>query len=627
MKPFIPLMLLLLSFRLLAQNTESVSPGQPTWLSKNAHLSFPTGTISGSTVNDLVLNTEAYLKNNLSDLKNPNTALILTQNTASPYARYLTFKQSFMGTEIFGTSIKIGIDNQNKILSLISKTLPVNTWPANISIPEPESSKINTAIGNCDHFDISKIWFYSEETCIPAYYVKCLKMDGTRNDEVVLDRQYDIVYESSLIQHYRYPDSLVTMYVFYPDPLTSAHSKYKPPFSTYSLWNPFPNTNNDSNSKALDSQMIPKQIRVSILNRDSFILENQYVIEKDLGPPYYTEFTFSKTPVFHFNRDSSAFRDLQIYYYINSWRSHLSDMGYDSLGNTQLTVDPSGEEDDDSQFYPPTSSTPGIIYFGMGGEPDAEDADVPTHEYTHFLSYCACNNCAHYGTERQALDEGTADYFAASNSKAIDTFGWRKVYNWDGNNDASSPPWNGRSCAVHNIYPGALDTFNYEIHACGQLWSSALMQIWDVIGRTKTDRIMLETLYSMAGNILMSDAAKLYLKSDSLLYNYADKHTITNYFVQRGFLPESAAISPAVNSQVWYKINTNYFSSANQVYLDFGIPQSGTFALYDMTGKLIREINVSNALHVEFNAPAIANGIYILGVNTGGLQKSFKLLK
>ena len=625
MKQLLSLIIMLISFNLSAQNAENISPQEPTWLSKSPQILFPSGIINGSSENELIKNAELYLKNNLSDLKSPNTDLILSQNTASPYARYLTFKQGFMGTEIFGTSIKIGIDKQNKIISIISKTINVSSWPANINIPDPSSSKINASIGNNDHFETNKTWFYSDETCIPAYYVKCLKMDGSRNDEMVLSGQYDIIYQNSLIQNYRYPDSLVTMYVFYPDPLTSAHSAYKPPFSTYSLWNPFPNTNNDSNSKALDSQMMPKKIRVSILNKDSFILENQYVIEKDLGPPYYTEFTYSKTPVFHFNRDSSAFRDLQIYYYINNWRSHLSDLGYDSLGNTQLTVDPSGEEDDNSAFYPPTSSTTGIIYFGMGGEPDAEDADVPTHEYTHFLSYSACNNCANNGIERQALDEGTADYFAASNSKAIDTFGWRKVYNWDGNNAPEG--WFGRSCAVHNVYPGAMDSFNYEKHLCGQLWSSALMQIWDVIGRTKADRIMLETLYSMAGNILMSDAAKLYLKSDSLLYNYADKHTITNYFVQRGFLPQSAAISPVTNAQVWYKINTNYFSTANKVYLDFEIPQTGSLALYDITGKLIKSILISHTDHVEFNAPAIANGIYILGVNTQGLQKSFKMLK
>ena len=636
MRQFLSFLLLITSFVAAAQKPTSISPNQPTWLSESPIITFPSGTIPGTTSDELVNNSKTYLKINISDLRNQNTDLSLFQNIASPYARYITFKQIFMGFEIYGTSLKIGIDKQNNIVSVISKTGSVENWPSNESIPNPDSLQIKSAIGSCDYYDVKKVWFYNVNAGIPAFHVNCSKLDGTRNEELILDANYNIILRNNLIKNYKYPDSLVTMYVFYPDPLTTARSTYKPPYNTYSLWiNPktndtFPNTNNDSNSKALDSQMIPRQIRVSVLNNDSFILENQYVAEKDLGPPYtrdgYPEATYSKTPVFHFNRDTSAFRDIMIYYAITNWRNHLHDAGYDSLGNYQVFVDPSGMTDDLSQFYPPSGGHAGIIYFGMGGEPDAEDEDVPTHEYTHFLSYAACHNCAS-GGERPALDEGTADYFAASNSKSISTFDWEKVFNWDGNNSISSPPWYGRSCAITDTYPTALGTFGGEIHLVGQLWSSALMQIWDVIGRTKTDRIMLETLYSMAAGINMPQAAKLFLKSDSLLYNKADAYTIRYYFVKRGFLPESYLSITPENPQIWSKINTSYFSMANKVFLDFGLPQTGTFSLYDMTGKLIVSQIVSNCEHVEFIAPPIAPGIYILGVNTEGLQKSFKLLK
>jgi len=633
MKQFKPLLLLFISFAAAAQKPTSISPNQPSWLSLGPQITFPSGSLEGNSSNELVLSAKAYLHDHIGDLNNPNADIITTQNIASPNARYITFKETFLGDEIYGTSLKISVDKVNKIVSVISKTGNIDNWPSNTAIPNPDTAQIKTAIGACDNYNIKKVWVYNIDAGVPAYQVNCQKFDGSRDEELILDVNYNIILKQNLGQNYKYPDSLVTMYVFYPDPLTSAMSTYRPPYSTYSLWispttgDTFPNTNNDSNSKALDSQMIPRPIRVSVLNNDSFILENQFVAEKDLGAPYapqYPEATYSKTPVFHFNRDTSAFRDIMIYYAITNWRDHLHDIGYDSLGNYQIFVDPSGFTDDVSQFYPPSGGHAGIIYFGMGGEPDAEDQDVPTHEYTHFLSYAACHDCSSTGNERQALDEGTADYFAASNSKSISTYNWEKVFNWDGNNAPGN--WYGRSCAVHDVYPGYLDT-NSEIHFVGQLWSSALMQIWDVIGRTKTDRIMLETLYSMAGGITMPQAAKLFLKSDSLLYNKADYYTITYYFVKRGFLPESYLAVTPQNSQIWYKITTSYFSTANKVFFDFGLPQTGTFSLYDITGKLITSQIVSNSDHVEFNAPPIAAGIYVLGVNTEGLQKSFKLLK
>jgi len=621
-------LLLFISSVAIGQKAASTSPNQPTWLSESPMITFPSGTIPGVNASELASNSKMYFVISNIDLRNQNTDLVLSQNTSSPYARYITFTETFMGTEIYGTSLKIGIDKVNKIISVISKTGNVDNWPSNMTIPDPDTLKIKSAIGAYDNIDIKKTWFYTVNSGVPAYQVNCMKLDGTRDEELILDAtNYNIIYRNNLIKNYKYPDSLVSMYVFYPNPLTSAQSPYRPPYSTYSLY-PFPNTNNDSNSKSLDSQMIPMPIRVSVLKTDSFFLENEFVAEKDLGPPYapaYPETTYSNTPVFHFNRDSSAFRDLMIYYTINNYRNHLKDIGYDSLGDSQIFVDPSGETDDQSTFYAPSGSQAGRIYFGVGGEPDGEDADIPMHEYTHFLSYSACHNCSSGSTERGALDEGTADYFAASNHKFISTYNWQKIFPWDGND--SSEQWYGRSCAITNTYPTALGTFNDDIHLCGQLWSSALMEIWDSIGRTKTDRIMLETLYSMASGMSMPQAARIYIKNDSLMYNGADVHTITYHFVKRGFLPESALVVTPQSPQIWYKITTSYFQSANKVLFEFALPQSGTLSLYDITGKLISSQVITNSEQVQFNAPQIAAGMYILNVNTEGLQKSFKLLK
>jgi hypothetical protein len=599
--------LIFVSVHAFGQQARLVLPGQKTWFAQDAQVVFPAITIQGNTLDELNTNAQAWLKQIQPDLKNENTRLELTYKISSPYASYLTYTQTFRDYEIFGTSLKIGIGRNNKILSLVYKTAPVDAWPADITVPDPDLSKLKSAAGDCDNFTWKKVLFYDVNGGIPVYIVNCSKNDGSRSDVLAISTSYDIIYQNSILKNYKYPDSLVKMFVFYPDPLTSAKVPYGEPYANH----------NDSDVAVLDSQMMPMYCRVSVVN-DSFFLENQHIMVQDLAPPH-NDPTWSKTPVFHYTRDKSSFRDIMIYFHLNRWRDHLRELGYDSLGKLQIVVDPSGRMDDNSDF---DYSTGPKLFFGIGGIPDAEDADVPTHEYTHYLSWSACPGCSDNGQEREALDEGTGDYFAASNSKAISTYNWQKVYNWDGNN---APLWNGRTVTTTQVYPMGLKTG--DKYAEGEMWSSALMEIWDVIGRSKTDLLMLETLYSLGPNITMTQAAKLYIKSDSLVYGGADVYPIARYFIKRGFLPDSYLSVHPVNQQIGYRIVTSQFASAGTVLFDFTEPQTGTMILFDITGKEIASQTVSNAISTRFNAPGIAAGIYILNVSTNGLQKSFKLMK
>jgi hypothetical protein len=610
MKRILPLIIIahLFSIGSFAQSNQGIVRPQKTWIRKDAQCLFPSATLSGNNNTTRIENAQVYLKTSVADLKNENSGLNLSYSRISPYADYYGFVQTFRDYEIFGTSIKIGIDKENKIISVITKTGDVSAWPGNVTIPDPDLAQLKAAAGNCDRIEWKKSWYYEENAGIPAYVVNCDNNDGSRSDLLVVNSStYDIIYSKSLIKNYKYPDSLATLFVFYPDPLTSAKVPYGWPYTNH----------NDSDVAVLDSQMVPKQMRVSVIS-DSFFLENQYVRETDLAPPH-NDPTYSKTPVFHYTRNQSSFRDIMIYYHLNRWREHLAALGFDSLGPKQITVDPSGLYDDNSNFEHPGGNP--MIWFGIGGIPDAEDADVPTHEYTHFLSWSACPGCSESGQEREALDEGTADYFAASNSKDISTFNWEKIYNWDGNIGG----WNGRSCAVSDVYPQGLKT--NDIHLEGQMWSSALMEIWDVLGRNKTDILMLETLYSLGPNLTMTQAAKIFIKTDSLIYKGADVYTIAHYFIKRGFLPDSfLSIAPA-NNQVAFRIVTSQFAASGKVLMDFGDMQNGTMTLYDVTGKEFASQIISNTDHVEFNAPQIAGGIYILSVTTNGMHRSVKLMR
>jgi hypothetical protein len=141
---------------------------------------------------------------------------------------------------------------------------------------------------------------------------------------------------------------------------------------------------------------------------------------------------------------------------------------------------------------------------------------VVVHEYGHALSDAASGT--NFGNERRALDEGIGDYFATSYSKAIDTFRWADMFTWDGHNEF----WDGRDAATTKIYPADLTN---SIHANGEMWSSALMAVWDNIGRENTDKLMIQTLYALASNMTLKNAAYEFLRSDTLLFggsNFCD---------------------------------------------------------------------------------------------------------
>jgi hypothetical protein len=190
---------------------------------------------------------------------------------------------------------------------------------------------------------------------------------------------------------------------------------------------------------------------------------------------------------------------------------------------------------EDQSYY--TSSTH-TIRFGIGGIDDAEDSDVCVHEYGHGLSYCANGNASvSMSTERDAIEEGMCDYFAASYSKNISSFGSDRVFNWDGN----AGNWLGRTVKSLKIYPVDLDDNQYRD---APMWSSVLMEIWDELGQEKTDRLMMQALFALTPNTSMPEAAQLILDADDMLHDCENFDVLMRYFHKRGMLEFEADAGP-----------------------------------------------------------------------------------
>lgn len=92
----------------------------------------------------------------------------------------------------------------------------------------------------------------------------------------------------------------------------------------------------------------------------------------------------------------------------------------------------------------------------------------------------------------QGLGEGSGDYWAMSYSRSLNQWAsnepqYNWMFSWDGHNEC----WNGRITNYTKKYPSGLTG---TIHTDGQIWATALMRIYNRIGKEKTDRIFLEGL-------------------------------------------------------------------------------------------------------------------------------------
>lgn len=134
----------------------------------------------------------------------------------------------------------------------------------------------------------------------------------------------------------------------------------------------------------------------------------------------------------------------------------------------------------------------------------------------------------------QGLGEGSGDYWAHSYSRSLNQWAttdpeYNYMFSWDGHNAC----WGGRITNYTAAYPGGLTG---SIHTDGQIWATALMKIYDVIGKTKMDKAFLQGLALTNGSSTQTQAA-VAVRQAAINMNYpcADVKTMTTIFTATGY--------------------------------------------------------------------------------------------
>ncbi len=309
--------------------------------------------------------------------------------------------------------------------------------------------------------------------------------------------------------------------VFDPDPLSYTGSSYGGNYS--------------DNSDATNAQLDAATVSVTLLDIDlttgTYKLSGPYAEVQDFESPSKGLFTQS-TNDFSFNRSDDAFEAVNCYYMIDKSMRYINEtLGIPLIPyqySTGVRYDPSGLSGADNSHYMPGS---GRLAFGEGGVDDAEDADVIIHELGHGVHDWLTGGSA---SSSQGLGEGSGDYWGQSYSRSLGQWTssdpeYQWFFSWDGHNTF----WNGRITNYTASYPGGLTG---AIHTDGQIWATALMRIYDIIGREKTDKAFLEGL-AMTGSSSNQQSAAIAVRQAAIDMGYScpDIDVFTTEFTATGY--------------------------------------------------------------------------------------------
>lgn len=457
--------------------------------------------------------------------------------TTSRAGHHFQLYQTYRGHIVYGTFIKATIDHTGMLSSLHPQ---LSKWAAiqnevRFSFDTCQTRVTALAGGKTTRADTLLV---PDSTGNAAWFYRFVTTEDrlTGSNEFLFNAQTgELIYQFDRCTYYSrcaghgssarmtFIDTLAQGYVHLPDPITTAETEYGGPW----FWD-----NNNQTSPVLNAQRRVVNLAPISFNAELglFELRNRFIRIADIQPPTIPP-TVSENNLFLFDRSEDGFEDVNAFYHANAFQHYVFSVGFDSLFIPNLRIDTHGRISDNSLFVGNPQGS--YIIFGIGGVDDAEDGAVVVHEFGHALSYAASPG-TNLGLERRGLDEGLCDYFAASYTRRLSEYRWQDLFKWDGHNEF----WPGRTATRPQSYT-QIQSASPSIYTYGEVWNSALMRIWERIGASACDQLVLQTLYSLVPNQSLRDAAYAMLAADTLLFGGIYHSTIACTFCETELLPDS----------------------------------------------------------------------------------------
>lgn len=565
----------------------------------------------GQFPNSKIEEQSSFIKNIISSTQPEAVTFRLRHFNQSKYSKHFTYDVLYNSLPVFGSFIKINTDKKNNVLSIAKGIGNIQDYSA--AQFEWEQKSWARQNENLTH------WPASEK--VTEKYLAIFEENNRSSVVQVQNAQGKTIDKTKIINlagelvaswnHQRNLgiDTFINAHVFEPDPLTFLSQQYAAPYVD----------SNDKDMAWMTGAYFPVNIPAvydTVVNK--FFIENDLVKMVDISAPNFPP-SESANNNFYFDRSQPGFEEANVAYHITQFHNHISALGFDTLMDLQLEVDAHGGFGDNSVF---NRNIPGIpnMSFGDGGVDDAEDADVIVHEYCHGISWSANAN-THITSERIALDEGLADYFATSYSRSLSAFRWEDMFTWDGHNEY----WGGRSANTINNYtvPSVL-----SVHRQGEIFNTAMQNIYTDLGRNVTDELMLEALFYFTDSTNLPSAAYYVLQVDDLINGGANKATICKHFRDKNLLSSDCyptSIANTTKESVFNIKNSQGFSAGTgKLSIDFGKQTTAQIQLFDINGRLLLNQQINNS-NFALSPSLYSTGFYILKIQSPRGVQTVKL--
>jgi hypothetical protein len=478
-----------------------------------------------------------YLAENASSLRllDPDLADLSHRITReSRSGSVVRFIQNVAGVPVYNSEIVVHVNNQYVVTFVLSNYKGAVEVDSVIPTLTPVDAKriAYDYLGLREEIDpgtAALYVFHNQDMTRLAYQVRVFAADPLGDWEVLVDahsgeliKVVNLTYDLDGHGPKQEEASLVdgTGYVFDPDPLTSATALYGDPGFV---------DGNDATTPQLDGERFLVTLPDIDFSGGMYTLIGPYAEIQDVEAPFYGLFS-QASDAFLFNRFDNAFEAANTYYHIDFSMRYINEtlgiplMPYQYNGGVRF--DPHGLNGADKSHY-----SGGRVAFGEGGVDDAEDSDVIHHELGHGLHDWVTNGGL---SQVNGLSEGTGDYWAQSYNRSIDSwtpsdpqYNW--VFRWDGHN----PFWPGRVTNYFGHYP---EDLTGQIHTDGQIWSTAMMKVWDAVGQTKADSALLEGLSFTSSSTNQSQAANaVYQAAIDLGYPISELVAMNTIFADTGY--------------------------------------------------------------------------------------------
>ncbi len=526
-------------------------------------------------------------------LNDERLSLTFLERKVSPLAQHFHFQLHYKDRAVYQAKVRASVYKNNRVYVSLPVFTKAEVTFQNQNLSPKTAPPLQAPLG-----EEQDLWFPTQEGLVSAQKQDFLAGPGV---VVTLIKHGQTVMQVEDERRFK-QDTLLNISIFNPDPLTTANQFYGGNFID----------NNDANNTALAAQQQMAVVKGSLQN-GVFSLENNVAELVDDYAPSVAPVT-QTNPDFIFDRSQYGFEDVSTLYHLTEYGEYIQALGY-NLPGFKVNADAHGYVVDQSSY----SGRFQELRFGDGGVDDAEDADVIVHEFFHAVVDGASNSSGG-SLEKRTLEEALCDFVAHSYSKDASPHQVDRIFNWDGHNEF----WPGRSAVSQKNYTQI--SFN-GIYEHTDLMVSCLRELESDIGRSATNSLILESIYSLTPSETYQQFAYKMLRNDSLLYNGDHVHNIHRAFKRRQVLPMEIGLGEKTNPAQIQVYNSLGFSRGEALTIT-AAQDLQSLELLSIGGKRVLFKKVHNQNKSSITGQGLRSGLYLLKITTAnGAVKVVKLSK